>query len=93
MIDDQETPVRRGNICLSPPASRDRREKWSDKLAALLDPLFFHLLPPVEMNHFRPSWFTESGVINSDSINLSVRVDGIVHQEKSQYQNVLVFDR
>lgn len=45
------------------------------------------------MDHFRPSWFTESGVINSDSINLSVKVDRIIHQEKSKHQNVLVFDR
>jgi spermidine synthase len=45
------------------------------------------------MDHFQPEWFTETGVLNSHSINLSVKVDKIVHQEKSKYQNVLVFDR
>src|SRR5687768_12629852 len=44
------------------------------------------------MNTFKAGWFTETGVLNGDRFAVSVKVDKIVHQEKSQYQDLIVFD-
>jgi len=43
------------------------------------------------MNSFKEGWFTETGVLNSETTNLSIRVDQIIHSQKSKYQNILVF--
>lgn len=37
-------------------------------------------------------WFTETGVLNSKSFRVSVAVKKILHQEKSAFQNILLFD-
>jgi spermidine synthase len=44
------------------------------------------------MNTFKAGWFTETGVLNGDRFAVSVKVDKIVHQEKSKYQDIIVFD-
>jgi spermidine synthase len=44
------------------------------------------------MDAFKEGWFTETGVLNGNSVAMSIKVDKIVHQEKSQYQDILVFD-
>ncbi|XP_054159320.1 spermidine synthase-like [Oppia nitens] len=43
------------------------------------------------MDSFKKGWFTETGVLNSSTTNLSIRVDQIIHEQKSDYQNILVF--
>jgi hypothetical protein len=45
------------------------------------------------MDSFKSGWFTETGVLNSNSTNLSIKVENIIHSEKSKFQNILVFKR
>lgn len=44
------------------------------------------------MDAFKKGWFTETGTLTSDQA-LSIEVDEILHQEKSKYQDILVFRR
>lgn len=43
------------------------------------------------MDSFKNGWFTETGVLNSNLTNLSIKVNQIIHCEKSKFQNILVF--
>lgn len=44
------------------------------------------------MDAFKKGWFTETGTLNSD-VALSIEVDEILHREKSEFQDILVFQR
>lgn len=43
------------------------------------------------MNSVQQDWFTEQGVLNADSVTLSLKCSKILHKEKSKYQELLVF--
>jgi len=45
------------------------------------------------MNSFRNGWFTETGVLNGASVTLSIKAEKVLHEEKSKFQDILVFDR
>lgn len=38
-------------------------------------------------------WFMETGVMNSDQVRLAVKIDQLLEQKQSEYQNVLVFQK
>lgn len=38
-------------------------------------------------------WFVETGVMNSDQIRVAIKIDQVLEQKKSQFQNVLVFEK
>ncbi|RWS06010.1 Spermidine synthase-like protein [Dinothrombium tinctorium] len=44
------------------------------------------------MDSFKNGWFTEQGVLNSDSVAVSIKYDRVLHREKSQFQDILVFE-
>lgn len=37
-------------------------------------------------------WFTETGVLNGSSFRVSVAIKQILHEEKSAFQDILLFD-
>jgi len=45
------------------------------------------------MNAFKEGWFTEIGVLNGDQFNVSLKVDRVIHEETSPFQEIRVFDR
>ena len=45
------------------------------------------------MNSFKDGWFTETGVLNGHEVAISLKVDRVVHEETSKFQQLLVFDR
>ena len=45
------------------------------------------------MNSVQKDWFTEQGVLNADQVTLSLKCDKILHKEKSEFQELLVFHR
>lgn len=45
------------------------------------------------MDSVRKGWFTEQGVLNANLVTLSIKCDQILHQEKSDFQELLVFNR
>ena len=49
--------------------------------------------PPLIMNSVQKDWFTEQGVLNADQVTLSLKCDKILHKEKSEFQELLVFHR
>lgn len=55
-------------------------------------PLVF-LLIWLNMNASKDGWFTETGVINSHSTQISIKVEDVLYHERSKYQDILVFQR
>lgn len=45
------------------------------------------------MNSVQKDWFTEQGVLNADQVTLSLKCDKVLHKEKSEFQELLVFHR
>jgi len=43
------------------------------------------------MDSVQKSWFTEQGVLNAEHVTLSLKSDKILHKEKSDFQELLVF--
>ncbi|KAH9394444.1 PREDICTED: spermidine synthase-like [Rhagoletis zephyria] len=39
----------------------------------------------------KDGWFTETGVLNSDNVNLSIKVNGLLDKRKSDFQDILLF--
>lgn len=44
-------------------------------------------------NDFKDGWFTETGGLHTEEVNLSLRMKNIVHHKKSNFQDILVFDK
>jgi hypothetical protein len=45
------------------------------------------------MDLWKANWFTESGVLNADSVALSIKADQILAKQKSTFQELTVFKR
>lgn len=41
----------------------------------------------------KDGWFTETGVLNSDSVNVSIKVNGLIDKRKSNFQDILLFKK
>ncbi|RWS23598.1 Spermidine synthase-like protein [Leptotrombidium deliense] len=44
------------------------------------------------MDSFRNGWFTETGVLNSDYVNISIKYSKLLYSQQSKFQKILVFD-
>ena len=38
-------------------------------------------------------WFTEVGVLNSKEVTISMKINQVIEQRKSEFQNILVFQK
>lgn len=45
------------------------------------------------MDALKAGWFTETGVLNSDDTTLSIKVDKLIHKEKTKFQDIVVFHK
>lgn len=46
------------------------------------------------MSEVASDWFTETGILNiHNSMRVSLKVDQVLHREKSPFQEILVFQR
>ena len=46
-----------------------------------------------QSDSMQKGWFTEKGVLNSDNVSLSIKVDDLLEQRKSQFQDILLFKK
>ncbi len=45
------------------------------------------------MDKFAEGWFTEIAALNSQQTNISIKVDQVIYHQRSQFQDILLFDR
>ena len=41
----------------------------------------------------KDGWFTETGVLNSDNVNVSIKMNDVLEKRKSQFQDILLFKK
>lgn len=55
-----------------------------------------HLLPIMSVPIDLPKdgdWFTETGVMNSGHVNVSMKINSLIDKRKSKFQDILVFKK
>lgn len=55
--------------------------------------LFYAIRPSSKMDAFKEGWFTEIGAYNTEGTNLSIKNEEVIYETKSNFQNILVFQR
>lgn len=65
----------------------------SDHWAKVMESILHsdHISDQFGMDAFKDGWFTETGTLNGDQA-LSMKVNKVLYHERSEYQDVLVFD-